>query len=112
MLWAPVAGPWLDLASRAKCIPAAAGSASATATFVAPCLGDTLTRVALVSAGAVQALAAILVAVGLPSSSQLVYGGDGTAENGHGPRLTILPSIGGTGRPGAGAPGLTAVGTF
>ncbi len=68
-LVAPLLGPWLDLATRGKCEPPAGLPADLP---VDPCSEETANRVALVASGAAQALGGILVAIGLPSHTELV----------------------------------------
>ena len=96
VLLAPVAGPWLDLANRPKCVPPAGSQVLP----VDPCIGDTILRAGLIAGGAVQGLAALLVLIGLPSSSHVVYDGD------HGVGWTVIPDA------GQGSAGVRAVGRF
>jgi hypothetical protein len=95
-LLAPVAGPWIDLATRPKCVPPPGSQILP----VSPCIFETVSQVGLVAGGVVEALGAALIAVGLPSKSRVAYDQD------HGVGWTLVPHVG----PGTGS--VTAVGRF
>jgi hypothetical protein len=99
-LLVPLAGPWVDLAERPKCV-APAGS---QALPVSPCLVETLSKVAIVTGGAVEALGAILIVAGIPSSTRVSYEGDKVSADK--PTVHVLPTM------GAGGTGVRAFGTF
>ncbi|HEY8041150.1 MAG TPA: hypothetical protein VIF15_15190 [Polyangiaceae bacterium] len=72
VLLAPVVGPWIDFAGRSRCV----APASPVPLPVDPCLGETASRAAIVTSGAMQGLGALLTVIGLPASSRIVDGGD------------------------------------
>jgi hypothetical protein len=73
----PLAGPWIDLAQRPSCTPPVVPPNVKIP--VDPCIEESASRAALVTTGALQALGAILTAVGLPSQSHVVEGAPGVA---------------------------------
>jgi len=95
----PFGGPWVDLAQRPKCVPPAGSDALP----VNPCIIETISKVAIVTSGAVEALSAILIVAGIPSSTRISYEGDRIAMK---PTLHVAPTM------GAGGTGLRAFGTF
>jgi hypothetical protein len=99
-LLVPVAGPWLDIAERPKCVPPAGSEALP----VNPCIVETISKAVIVAAGAVEGLGAILIAAGISSSTPVSYEGDKVVAQA--PTLKVLPSFGFNGA------GLRAVGTF
>jgi hypothetical protein len=99
-LLVPLAGPWLDIAERPKCVPPAGSEALP----VNPCIVETISKAVIVAAGAVEGLGAILIAAGIPSSTRVSYEGDKIVAQA--PTLKVLPSFGSSGA------GLRAVGTF
>jgi hypothetical protein len=64
LLLLPALGPWLDVLARPKC-----ESFNAP---IDPCTGETLAKAAIVTSGIVQALGAVLFAVGLPAQAVVV----------------------------------------
>ncbi len=87
----PVAGPWIDLASRPACTPPATQFKSP----IDPCIWETGARVALVASGSVQGLATLMTLWGLPSHARLVEGDDrgaGTRTKPHVAHLTVVPT--------------------
>jgi hypothetical protein len=99
-LLVPLAGPWVDLAERPKCVPPAGSQALP----ISPCIVETISKVAIVTGGAVEALGAILVVSGIPSSTRVSYEGDRFAIKR--PTLAVVPTA------GPGGTGLGAAGTF
>jgi len=68
-LWAPVAGPWIDLATRPHC------TADMSIPYpVDPCLPESLARFGLIVSGILQTSGALLTLVGLPSSAEVRWG--------------------------------------
>ncbi len=82
-LFIPLAGPWMDLATRPACTPPLV--AAGYSLPVDPCIGETITRAALVLSGAIQDLGAVITLFGLPSHAQ-VAGGD------HGVHVSVVPT--------------------
>jgi hypothetical protein len=82
-LFIPIAGPWMDLATRPACTPPIV--AAGYSLPVDPCIGETITRAALVLSGAIQGLGAVITLFGLPTHAQ-VAGGD------HGVHVSIVPT--------------------
>jgi len=72
-LLVPVAGPWIDFATRSSCVVPPMPAAVAAQLPVSPCLPETLSRAALVAGGVLQGLGAILTFVALPSTTRVVY---------------------------------------
>lgn len=68
VLLLPVLGPWIDLVARPKCTPPAGSDALP----VDPCTGETGVKVGLVASGLGQALAVVLLGLGLPAEAVLV----------------------------------------
>ena len=99
-LLVPLAGPWLDIAERPKCVPPAGSEALP----VNPCIVETISKAVIVAAGAVEGLGAILIAAGISSSTPVSYEGDKVVAQA--PTLKVLPSFAFNGA------GLRAVGTF
>jgi hypothetical protein len=102
-LLVPVVGPWIDFAGRGKCVPPP-GSEQLP---IDPCIGETASRVGLVVSGIVQTVGGLLIAISLPSKTEVVYDRDrGVSRAATPPRIVFVP----TATPyGAGA---AAVGTF
>jgi hypothetical protein len=96
----PLAGPWIDLAARPKCVPPAGSQALP----ISPCIVETISKVAIGTGGALEALGAVLIAVGIPSTTRISYEGDRFATRK--PTLEVLPGTGSDGM------GLHAAGTF
>jgi hypothetical protein len=84
-LWVPLAGPWVDLATRPSCVP---NEAIAAVSPVDPCLPETLAQVALVADGVLQGLGAILTVVGMPSGAHVEWGDRRSAT------VRIAPAVG------------------
>jgi hypothetical protein len=99
-LMIPFGGPWVDLARRPRCTP----KTGPDVVSIDPCLVDTLEKGALVAGGSVQALGAILITAGIPSSTQVSYEGDKLAAR--------KPSVRFQPQTGPGATGVQAVGIF
>ena len=99
----PVLGPWIDFAGRAKCVP----PPGAAELPIDPCIGETASRVGLVVSGIVQSVGGLLIAVSLPSKTEVVYDRDhGVARTSTKPRVVFVP----TATPYGG--GAAAIGTF
>ncbi len=95
-LWVPLAGPWVDLATRPSCVP---NEVIAAVSPVDPCLPETLAQVALVTSGVLQGLGTILTIVGMPSGAHVEWGDRRSAT------VRVSPAVGGTN-------GLAVSGTF
>lgn len=68
-LWAPVVGPWIDLATRPKC------TADMSIPYpVDPCLPESLARFGLIVSGILQSSGALLTLIGLPTSAEVRWG--------------------------------------
>jgi hypothetical protein len=74
-LLVPALGPWIDLATRPKCVPPPGSEILP----VDPCSVETASKVGVIAAGVVQALGTVLIAFGLPSHSVFVR--DSIAKN-------------------------------
>jgi hypothetical protein len=96
----PFGGPWVDLATRSKCVPPAGSELLP----VSPCIVETISKIAIVGSGAIEALGAILIVAGIPSSTRVSYEGDKVAALK--PTLHVAPTM------GAGGTGVRAFGTF
>ncbi len=70
LLYVPFAGPWLDLANRPGCTPPVLPAGVTLP--VNPCIVETISRAALVAAGALQGLGAVLAVMGFPSHSEVI----------------------------------------
>lgn len=91
LLYVPFAGPWLDLANRPPCTPPVLPTGITLP--INPCFVETITRVALVAAGALQGLGAVLSVFGLPSHSE-VTGGDSGVHVSFAPNGTGVTAFG------------------
>ncbi len=95
-LWVPIAGPWVDLATRPSCV---ANEQIAALSPIDPCLPETLAKAAVIASGVLQGVGAILTVVGLPSGAHAEWGDRHTAT------LRVEPAVGN-------ANGLAVSGTF
>jgi hypothetical protein len=100
-LLVPLAGPWLDLAQRPKCVPPPGSEALP----VNPCIVETISKAVIVASGAVEGLGAILTVAGIPSTTRVSYEGDRIVAV-EKPRVGVVPTF------GAGGTGMQAYGTF
>lgn len=73
-LYAPVVGPWIDLATRPAC--SAAGTTTVNGITVAlpvdPCLGDNVAKAVIIASGAIQGLGALITLIALPAHAHVV----------------------------------------
>jgi len=69
-LLVPIAGPWIDLAGRAKCVPPA-GSEKLP---VDPCIEESASRIGVIVSGIAQALGAVVTLIGVPSRLEIREG--------------------------------------
>jgi hypothetical protein len=99
VLWVPLLGPWIDLATRPSCNePTYPPGVQIPAD---PCSPESAYRAALVTAGALQAAGVILMLVGMPYSVQIVGGPDLKTNSPNvnnpstTPRAAIVPTFGG-----------------
>jgi hypothetical protein len=96
-LLVPVLGPWIDLASRPKCVPPPGSEILP----VDPCSVETASKIGVITAGVVEALGTVFLLIGLPTHS--VFEHDSIAG---GPSWKIVPT------PMVGGGGAAALGTF
>ena len=81
-LWVPVAGPWVDLATRPRC------TADTSIPYpVDPCLPESLARFGLIVSGVLQSSGALLTLIGLPTSAEVRWGDHATRSVRLGPAL-------------------------
>jgi hypothetical protein len=85
-LLAPVVGPWIDFATRAKCVPPAGSQALP----IDPCVEDKAARIAIVISGAAQSLGTVLMLIGLPSHA--VYSADDERAASRSTHWMIVPT--------------------
>ena len=87
-LWVPVAGPWVDLATRPKCT-----ANMAIELPVDPCLPESLARFGLIVSGILQTSGALLTLVGLPSSAEVRWGDHQTRSVRLGPSFGVANGL-------------------
>lgn len=72
-LFAPVVGPWIDLATRPACTAAAPlVNGQAVSLPIDPCLGDNVARAMIIASGAMQGLGALITLIALPAHAHVV----------------------------------------
>jgi hypothetical protein len=102
VLLVPVAGPWIDLGTRPKCVPPP-GSDQLP---IDPCIDETAARVGLIAGGVVQGVGALMTALGLPAHAYVSYDQDRGVGRVEKPHVSFVPMTGG------GRAGGFLVGTF
>jgi hypothetical protein len=98
ILAVPAAGPWIDLAGRAACVP----PQTPIKLPFDPCLPETAMRVALVVAGIFEDGGTLLTILGIPSYSHAIDPEQRGRGDVSGPKIAIVPTLSGA----------AAVGTF
>lgn len=72
-LFAPVVGPWVDLATRPACTASAPlVNGQAVSLPIDPCLGDNVARAMIIASGALQGLGALITLIALPAHAHVV----------------------------------------
>jgi hypothetical protein len=72
-LFAPVVGPWIDLATRPACTATAPlVNGQALSLPIDPCLGDNVARAMIIASGAIQGLGALITLIALPAHAHHV----------------------------------------
>lgn len=87
-LYVPVAGPWIDFATRPHC------TANMAIEYpVDPCLPESLARFGLIVSGILQSSGALLTLVGLPSSAEVRWGDHQTRSVRLGPSFGVANGV-------------------